>query len=264
MSIVQKLIKFLKVPVSTSKIQGAGLGNAKWSKFKHKGKVVVENKLLFTTDDAINLKPDEIMQRLTTELTYNEFDFQKDQNVLVKGNTKAEGFETMFYTCPCCNKEFTLKSSGNTIECTNCGTTATILDDFTFKWNTEKQYFENYSQWYDWQYQNMLDLVQQPDFKLEEEMDYGIDIPGVNNYQKVGHGVLSFTQQGWDYKGTFNGQQFEDHDDIKAVFLATLKVGKHIELPHKDGHCRVFYPKNGLTSMKWHLASRAMSELKNQ
>ena len=51
---------------------------------------------------------------------------------------------------------------------------------------------------------------------------------------------------------------------MRSVFLATLKVGKHFELPVRDGHNRVFYPENGLTAMKWHLASRAMSELLEQ
>ncbi len=95
-------------------------------------------------------------------------------------------------------------------------------------------------------------------------MDYGIDLPGVDNYKKVGHGVLTFTHQGWDYKGTYMDRQIEEHDDPRAVFLAPLKVGKHIELPVRDGHTRVFYPKDGNESMKWHLASRAMSEILGQ
>ncbi len=258
---IAKMVRFLKVPVYACKIQGAGLGNAKWSTYKHRGKVSIDIKQIITADETKALKPDEIMGRITEALTYNEFEFQKKEGFKVKGDDKAEGFETMFYKCPCCGSEFRIRSKGNDVFCMDCDARATIQDDFTFKWKGDKQYFENYSQWYDWQYEKVKEEVADPNFKLEDEFDYGIDQPGVNNYVKVGHGILTFTHNGWDYKGTYRDHEIQEHDDPRAVFLATLKVGKHIELPVRDGHNRVFYPKDGLTCMKWHIASRAMSEL---
>ena len=62
-----------------------------------------------------------------------------------------------------------------------------------------------------------------------------------------------------DYQRTVD-RQIEEHDDPLSVFIVTLKAGKHFELPNRDGHNRVFYPTNELTSMKWHLASLALSE----
>ncbi|MGN1163699.1 MAG: hypothetical protein ACI4S4_02710, partial [Candidatus Ornithospirochaeta sp.] len=195
-------------------------------------------------------------------LAYNEFQYQEKTGIQIHGDDKAEGFDTMFYKCPCCKKEFTLSSHGNTVECLSCGTTATFDDSFRFHWSSDKAYFDNYSQWYQWQLDEVKKEVADPDFRMDEVMDYGTDEKGVDNYVKVGRGTLVFSHEGWDYKGTFRGEEIEDHDDTENVFLATLKIGKHIELPYKNGHCRVFYPvENGKTSMKWHLASRAMSEL---
>ena len=261
---IAKMIRFLKVPVYACKIEGAGLGNAKWSRTTHRGKVHIDTRRIITAEEAVSLSRDQVMERLTDALSYDEFEFQKRENVRVMGNDKAEGFETMFYKCPCCGSEFTLSSHGNSVQCSACGTSATFQDDFTFRWSSPKQYFENYSQWYDWQYSLMKEEVAKPDFKMEAEMDYGIDEPGVDNYVKVGHGTLTFSHDGWDYDGTFRDEHIHEHDDVRSVFLATLKVGKHFELPVRDGHNRVFYPENGLTAMKWHLASRAMSELLEQ
>lgn len=261
---IAKMVRFLKVPVYACKIEGAGLGSAKWSKTQHKGKVHVDTKCIIAAEETTLLKPDQIMERITEALTYNEFEFQRREQFTVKGSDKAEGFETMFYRCPCCNSEFNISAKGNVITCSHCGTTATIKDDFTFQWSGDKQYFNNYSEWYDWQYDLVKKEVADPSFKMEDTVDYGIDKPGVDNYIKVGKGKLTFSHEGWDYKGTYNGNEIEEHDDPRAVFLATLKVGVHFELPVRDGHNRVFYPTNGLTSMKWHLASRAMSELLEQ
>ena len=262
---IAKMIRFLKVPVYACKIEGAGLGNAKWSTHTHRGKVSIQTHKIIDTDETTSLSRDEIMERINTALAYSEFEYQKREHVLVEGNDKALGFETMFYKCPCCGSEFTLSTDGNDVKCSNCGTVATFQDDFTFKWNTEKQYFENYSQWYDWQYEKILEEVKQPDFKLEDEVDYEIDEPGVDQYVKVGHGVMTFSHDGWDYKGTYRDREFEEHDEPRSVFIATLTVGKHFQLPNRDGHSRAYAPANPLTSMKWHIASRAMSEiLQNQ
>ena len=257
---IAKMIRFLKAPVYACRIEGAGLGNAKWSTYKHKGKVSIHTEKIIDADESTSLSKDQIMDRIISYLAYNEFDFQKREHVTVAGDDKAVGFETMFYKCPCCGSEFKIKSEGNDVYCTECGARATFQDDFTFRWSTEKQYFENYSQWYDWQYQSVKDEVAKPDFKMEAEVDYGIDQPGVDNYIKVGHGKLTFTHEGWDYVGTYKDQQIHEHDDPLSVFIVTLKAGKHFELPNRDGHNRVFYPENGIESMKWHLASLALSE----
>ena len=259
---IAKTIKIFGVPVYASLIQGAGLGSAKWSTRPHKGRVDVETSLIISKEETKSLTVDEIMERINSSLAYNEFEYQKKTGVLIKGDDKLEGFDTMFYKCPCCEKEFGIVSRNNQVECTKCGTKAEIDDSFRFHWNGDKEYFDNYSQWYDWQLEKMKEEVSDPDFKMEELVDYGTDEPGIDNYVKVGRGVMKFTHSGWDYKGTFKGEEITDHDDVENVFLATLKIGKHFELPYKNGHCRVFYPvENGKTSMKWHLASRAMSEL---
>ncbi len=257
---IAKMVRFLKVPVYACKIEGAGLGNAKWSVHKHKGKVSIQTKKIIDGAESTTLTTDQIMERITSYLTYNEFDFQKRENFKIKGDDKALGFETMYYKCPSCGSEFKLRTEGNDVYCPECGARATFQDDFTFKWAGDKQYFENYSQWYDWQYDAVKKEVEKPDFKMEAEVDYGIDRPGVDNYVKVGHGVLTFTHDGWDYNGTYMDRQIHEHDDPLTVFIATLKAGKHFELPNRDGHNRVFYPEDGNTSMKWHLASLALSE----
>lgn len=258
---IAKMARFLKVPVYTCTIQGAGLGNAKWSNKKHKDYVNVNTKLIIDKEEINTLSLEEIQKRIVDNLEYNEFDYQKINNIHIKGTDLAEGFETMFYKCPCCNQEFTITSKGNEISCSNCNAKARITDEFRFKWDGNKQYFDNYIQWYDWQYKELKNQVSEPDFMLEDFVEYGIDQPGVDNYIKVGKGTLKFSHEGWSYKGTFKGENIEEHDEISSVFLATLKKGVHFELPRKDNHNRVFYPQNGLTSMKWHLASRAMSEL---
>ncbi|MCR5761713.1 MAG: 1-acyl-sn-glycerol-3-phosphate acyltransferase [Sphaerochaetaceae bacterium] len=258
---IAKMIRMFRVPVYACRIEGTGLGMAKWSKRLHKTHVTVTTELIVKEEECGKLSVSEIMERINSSLSYNEFEYQSLNDIRIKDKDLAEGFETMFYKCPCCNSEFKLKTYGNTVECTECGTKAHIGVDFRFKWDGEKQYFDNYIQWYDWQKDELKKEMRDPSFVLEEEVEYGIDKDGVDNYIKVGKGTMTLSHNGWDYKGTFNDQYVEEHDDPAQVLLATLKTGLHFELPYRFDHCRVFFPKNGLTSMKWHLASRVMSEL---
>lgn len=258
---IAKMIQFLNVDVYTCKIQGAGLGMSKWSKYSHRCHVQIETNLAIKAQDCKALSRDEIMKIIKNNLEYNEFEYQAKYNIKTKAKNLAEGFETMFYKCPCCGSEFELKTSGNTIECDHCHAKATIQDTFRFKWEGEKQYFDNYIEWYDWQFNDLKNQMRKPDFVLEDDVEYGVSEPGVSNYIKVGDGHLTFSNNGWDYKGTFKGKYIEEHDETGQVFLAVLRAGVHFELPLKDEHTRIFHPKKGVTSMKWHLASRAMSEL---
>ncbi len=261
---IAKTIKVFRTAVYASKIEGAGLGNAKWSLFPHRGRTDVTTSLIITKEESATLTVDEIMERIISSLSYNDYDYQKKYNIHVKGDNKLEGFDTMFYKCPSCGKEFTLKSSGNKVSCSACSAEAVLDDTFHFNWNRkDEKLFNDYVSWYDWQLDEVKKEILADDFKMEEEVEYGEDRSGVDNYVKVGKGTMTLTRSGWDYNGTHSGETVHEHDDIEDVFLATLKIGKHFELPFKNGHCRVFYPvKNGNTSMKWHLASRALTQLK--
>ena len=255
-----KMLKMMKVPVYSSRIRGAGLGCAKWSARLHRTKILTETSLLFTTEDLQSLSIEQMHSEIVNALDYNEFDFQKEFNLKNRSRNKAEGFETLFFICPSCRNEFTLETQNNTIRCNCCKTEAYIGDDFRFTWNTEQQFFDNYTQWYDWQLGQLKEKVAEPDFRFSEEVDYGTDFPG-KNYIKVGHGTMTLSQEGWDYNGTFNNTEVHEHDDLRQVTLATLKKGLHFELPYRFNHCRVFYPANGLHAAKWHLLSRAITEL---
>lgn len=262
---IAKTIKVFKCPVYSSLIEGAGLGNGKWSRHPHRARIDVTTKLIITKEEATTLTTEEIMERINSSLSYDDFVFQEKHNIQVKGNDKAERIETMYYKCPACSEEFTLFSNGNTIKCSSCNAEAILTPSFRFEWKGDRKYFTTYTEWYSWQLEEMKKEVLNPNFVLEEEVERAEDEAGIDNYVKCGRGIMRLSHTGWDYKGTYHGKEIEEHDELEDVFLATLKIGLHFELPFKNGHCRVYYPvNNGITSMKWHLASRAITELREE
>ena len=54
-------------------------------------------------------------------MKYNEYDYQKENNILIKKKTRAEGLNKILYQCPHCLKESKMASSGEEIYCEECG-----------------------------------------------------------------------------------------------------------------------------------------------
>ena len=261
-----KMLKFLKVPVYAARIQGAGLGNAKWNKVQHRGLVHVDKSLLFSKEEVLSLDSEVMLKRIKEALAFDEFEFQKEYDVHVEGDRRAEGLDDLLYKCPSCGRELTLKTENNHIECTACKARAEVDDRCRLVWEGPIQYMDNYSQWYYWQHDQLKKEMEDPLWRMESQVDYGIDEPGLNSYVKVGSGTLSLDRFRWLYKGShMDESEYIEEEPVGAIALATLKMGVHIELPFKNGHCRVFYINpDGRLAMKWHLASRIITENLNK
>ena len=260
---VVKIVKFLKVPVYTIKIEGAGLGHGKWQKVQQKdARVALSISKLLDENEVNTLCHDEIYKRIIDAISFDDFEFQKRTGVRIRGRRKAEGLDDLLYKCPRCGKEFTLNTSGNTISCSNCKLEAQINDSFRFDWPDGKKWFDNYSEWFDYQYDSLYqEMKDNPEFSMSAKVRYRIDIVDTDGYNDAGDGVLTLSlKDGWTYDGMLLGNHVVENDKLSSVPVAIMKMGCHIELPFK-GHSRCFrFLEDGRYSQKWHIASRIITE----
>lgn len=261
---IVKIIKFLKVPVYSMKIEGAGLGHGKWQKVQQpETRVEISMAPLFTAEEVASLDKPTMYTRIVDALHFDDFEYQKRTGVQVRGTTRAEGLDDLLYHCPDCGKEFTLKTEGNRIFCTGCGLEARINDSYRFDWPQGKVWFDNYSQWFDYQYDLLYEQMKaDPDFQMSSKVRYMIDVVDTDGYVDAGEGVITLSlRDGWTYRGTLLGKEVEEHDSLLSVPVAIMKMGVHFELPFKDGHSRCFrLVDDGRVSQKWHIASRVITE----
>jgi 1-acyl-sn-glycerol-3-phosphate acyltransferase/transcription elongation factor Elf1 len=260
---VVKIVKFLKVPVYTIKIEGAGLGHGKWQKVQQKdSKVLLTIDKLLDNNDVKTLPSKEIYERIVEAIKFDDFEFQKRTGVQICGARKAEGLDDLLYKCPRCQKEFVLSTRGNTISCSNCRLEAQINESFRFDWPEGKKWFDNYSEWFDYQYDSLYQQMKaNPDFSMSAKVRYRVDIVDTDGYNDAGEGILTLSlKDGWTYDGMLLGRHVVEHDNLSAVPVAIMKMGCHIELPFK-GHSRCFhFIEDGRYSQKWHIASRIITE----
>lgn len=260
---IVKVIRFLDVPVYAMKIEGAGLGHGKWQKVRQKNaRVEVSVSPLLSGEEVRSLDGETMHGRIMEALRFDDFEFQRRTGIQIHGDRKAEGLDDLIYKCPQCGCEFTLRTEGNRIFCTNCGLEAVMNDSYRFDWPMGRSWFDNYSEWYDWQYDELCNqMLSDQDFEMKAEVDYGIDIVDTDGYVNSGEGVLSLSlRHGWVYRGTLLGRQVVEHDSLASVPVAIMKMGHHIELPFKEHSRRFEFREDGRYSQKWHIASRIISE----
>jgi 1-acyl-sn-glycerol-3-phosphate acyltransferase len=116
-----KLLKLLKVPVVSAIVKGAYYSMPRWSWTNRFGRVEIEFKLVFSSDELSQLKADEVLAQLRKALDHDEAAWQQERQIPFSGKTRAEGLETVLFHCPSCGNSESLRSSGPRLACEACG-----------------------------------------------------------------------------------------------------------------------------------------------
>lgn len=150
-----KLVKKLKVDVIAVKVSGGYLSKPRWATEKRKNrKAKMVYKTIIKKEELKDLTVEEISKIVNEELYHNDYEYQREVMIKHPGKNKALGLENILYMCPECNSKLTLQTSGDHIECTNCGTVGTV-NDYGF---IEGFKYDNTVDWDRWQKENNDDL----------------------------------------------------------------------------------------------------------
>lgn len=122
---IAKLARLLKVPVVTVIFQGAFLSLPRWTKKRRAGTISVKFQLTCTAEEAARLSPDQIFVRISEDLDYNEYEYQRNARIRFKGKRRAEKIEQVLYACPHCRQFGSLFSRDEKLRCVRCGYTVT-------------------------------------------------------------------------------------------------------------------------------------------
>ncbi len=146
-SSISTLVKSLKLPVVAGIAKGAYSSDPRWDNRRvRSGRVVVDYKMILTTEDIKNCTADEILDIIIDALDYKEHEYLKDKKIFFKCKDPADGLERLLFICPKCKQIDTFKSHDDIVECI-CGYSAKY-DNYG---KLESEHFENLEQWNIWQ-----------------------------------------------------------------------------------------------------------------
>lgn len=163
-----KLAKMANVPVIVIHEYGNYLYSPRWNTLPKNKEVplIAKAKEVVSKDEIKNLSEQEIQNRINEYFDYDEYKYQRDNNIKIKSKTKAHNIHRILYKCPHCLNEKCLEGKGNTIICNSCNATYEIDELSILKNINGKTIFDSISSWYKWQRQFVSKSINDDSYDL--------------------------------------------------------------------------------------------------
>jgi len=219
-----KLIKKNKVPVVVAIHHGNYLHSPFWN-FRNKRKVPLYTSLtqVLTAQQVNELSADEIYKVVLDAFQYDDYKYQKDNNILITEPFRAEGLHKVLYQCPHCMTESRMSSKGTEIFCEQCGKRWNLNEDGTLSALSGDTEFGHVPDWFKWQREQVKKQIADGTYHFEDEVEV-YSLPRCWKFMKLGKATLTHdAQNGFVLKGHYNGEDY----DIQR--LPTQTNSLHIE-----------------------------------
>ena len=227
-----RLCKHLNIPVVVLMMHGHHINSPFWNLHDRKVKgLQAEIKCIANKRELAELSVDELNERINEAFQYDEYKWQKDNNIHVTYKGRAEGLHKVLYQCPHCKTEYRMDSKGTKLFCKACGHTWEYSELGELEAVEGETYFSHISDWYEWERDNVRKEVEAGTYHFEGEVHTSM-MPK-DKFVPIGNGYLVHDMNGFKLTGEFEGEKYE------VVLPAGMHYGVHIEYEYlgKYGDC---------------------------
>ena len=224
-----KLAKYLKVPVVTLICHGHHINSPFWNLHDRKVKgTQATMKCLFTTEELEKTDSNEVISSIRKEFEYDDYHWQKENNIRITYKGRAEGLHKILYQCPHCKTEYKMSSSGTILQCDHCGKKWNLDENGTLSATEGETEFSHIPDWYEWERSNVRKEVENGTYHFE--CDTHVDILPKDRYIPIGKAHLIHGMSGFTLKGTYDGKDYEVRwpaSDLYSCHIEYDYLGKY-------------------------------------
>ena len=211
-----KLCKLYNVPVASLICHGHHINSPFWDTSHERGIKGEEctYKLLFTKEELESLTVDEINSKIVEEFQYDDFRWQKENNIVVDDKLRAVGLHKVLYQCPHCGKEYRMTSHDNILKCEACSKEweMTIYGELNaIDGETE---FSHIPDWYEWERSNVKKEIEDGTYSTGE-LKVQVDSLPKDRYFDIGNGTFIHDMNGFKVKTV--DKDGDIHEMVKDV-----------------------------------------------
>ena len=228
-----KLVTYLGVPVVTLICHGNHVCFPFYNIKDHNMKgLEAEMTCIISKEEAKSLPSDEIMRRINEKFVYDDFKWQKDNNIICTYKKRAEGLHKPLYKCPNCLTEFEMSSSGTILKCDHCHKEWEMNELGELHALEGKTEFSHIPDWYEWERKCVRKEVEEGKyfFKSKVRID---SLPNADGYIDLGMGELIHDLNGFKLTGSYQGEDFT----VELNARSTYSVHVEYEYLGKFGDC---------------------------
>lgn len=197
-----KIVKFLNIPVVVLKMHGHYLNSPVWNLAHRNSRVEAEMTQIVTQDEIGKLSYEEIYDRINTAFEYDEYRWQKENNIRIKHKNNAQGLHKVLYQCPHCMTEYKMNSGGNKIWCEHCGKEWVLLEFGELSALQGETEFAHIPNWYEFERSQVRKQIEQKNYQWTGEVIVD-SLPNANGYIRLGKARLTHNLSGFYLNGDF-------------------------------------------------------------
>ena len=219
-------LKRLQKPVVVLLHRGNYLRSPAWGwRRNRKVKTLSTMKLILTEQDVEQKSPEEIMEIVRRELTYNEYEYQKEHNIIIDEPFRAEGFHNVLYKCPHCLSE-EMTSKGEKLICPVCQKEWELTTLGEIKALDGKTEYDSPPKWFEWERKMVKEEIDKGDYSFEDSVDV-FSLPNTKNFIPLGKATLTHKEKGgFTISGHYSGEDYVISRPVAGMY------GVHVEFDY--------------------------------
>ena len=228
---IGKLAKLLKVPVVTLICSGHHINSPFWNLPDHGVKPTAATmRRILTAEDVVSLPHERLTEIIREAFQYDDFRWQKENNIRVTYPERARGLHKVLYQCPHCGREYAMTSGGTILTCTACGKRGEMTELGELRALEGETEFSHIPDWYAWERANVRAEVERGDyrFRCRARVDA---LPNARRFLDLGMAELRHDMTGFTLTGTEpDGKPYEVHIAARTQYSCHIEyeyLGKH-------------------------------------
>ncbi len=263
---IGKLAKLLNVPVVTLICHGHHVNSPFWNlrNRKVKGTQAVMTGLL-TAEQTQSMSADEINAVIREAFVYDDFAWQKENNIRIDAPFRAEGLHKVLYQCPHCGTEYRMTSKGHLLTCEACGKTWEMTPLGELQATDGDTEFSHIPDWYEWERANVRREVESGTYCLDVQTHVKA-LPNARGYIDLGSARLVHNADGFRLTGMDNGEPYTVTISVPSIYSCHIeynylgKFGDCIDLNTKDDTLYIYPEGDQFAITKIALATEELYE----
>jgi len=258
-----KMIKIAKYPVVLLKFGGHHLQMPTWAKKSRKVKFITEMKQILTVSDIEKYNYSEINEIIRQAFQYNEYDYQKENNILIKEKYRAEGLHKILYKCPNCSEEFEMDSKGADIFCNKCKHSWTLKETGDLECQQGETKFTSIPEWHEWQRREVRNEIENGAYHFSFSSQV-YSMPHPKKFINLGNATFQQDMERIKVTGFYNGEPFRldrkalDNYSIHVEYKFPYLKGKDIVSISSNNDTLYFVPEETNKIQKLSLATEEL------
>ncbi len=221
-----KMCKMLDVPVVVLNMHGNYLSQPQWNLTQRKVPLMADMTQIIRKGEAETLSVEEINDRIQKAFLYDEYQWQKDNQIKIDFKDRMKNIHKVLYQCPSCLTEHQMNSDQNRIWCEACGKTYEQDVYGVLKATSGKTEFSHIPDWYEFEREQVRKQILEGTYHIEDDVRIE-SLPNAKGFHVLGDGHLIHDVNGFRITGHFD-------PNFSLIREPLSLYGLHIEYNYKN------------------------------